>query len=360
MIKKYVKVSLFLCIGILAANGCSTGRIEQLPDSDEALLISTPTEDSKPTAEEPIEFENKVPKISNQPYVSQSNAYTINLPEGWNCSETGEFQVNCQSVDQSAELSARITATGYEFDQKAFLSFTHAELVHAYSEVKEYIEIERQEEMGRLKTVATWRVGEVYWLSTDWFLKKNGTVFQLSTLEHKSLNGKHADLFNSIRESIKVTPAALQGAQLYANRVIHTAPQAFFEVEIPTAWGRYSDSGTVENTIIEGFTSPDQRAAVQIAVYNRGSLIGQKLKAEKTLDIMRAQYGYDLRVSHDKALPDGRERLAWYADRKGINGISYFDSYDSSLYVFSIVWEEPTGYIYQAILEEISESFKRE
>ena len=352
---------ILLCVGILATTSCSTEKNELQADSVEELLISpTQTAYSKATVEEPIELENDVPEISDQPYISPSSAYSIYLPKGWNCSETGDFQVNCQSEDQSAELVARITATGYEFDQNAFLSFTHAELVHAYSEVKEYIEIGRQEEVGQLKSMATWRIGEVYWSGTEWFLKKNGTVFHLRTLEHKSLNGIHNDLFNSIVESVEVTPSSLQGAPLYANRVTHTAPQAFFEVEIPTAWGRYIDTNTIKNTIIEGFTSPDRRAAVQIAIYNRGSLIEQKIKAEKTLDIMRAQYGYDMRVSHDKGLQDGRERLAWFTDRKGITGVSYFDSYASSLYVFSIVWEEPTGFIYQPLLEEITESFKRE
>ena len=359
MEKRIVYICFLLSIGIFVTIGCGSEKKESHADNMDELQIPTPTEHFDLTAEEPVELETEVPKISDQLYVSPSNAYTLNLPEGWNCSETGEFQVNCQSTDHSAELAARITATGYEFEQKAFLSFTHAELVQAYSEVKEYVEIERQEELGKLKSVATWRVGEVYWLSTDWFFKKNGTVFQISTLEHQSLNAKYANLFNSIVESIEVSPAALQGAKLYANRVSYTAPEAFFKVEIPSAWGRYVDSITVENTIIEGFTSPDQRAAVQIAVYNRGSLIEQKLKAEKTLDIMRAQYGYDLRVSHDKALPDGRERLAWFVDRKGITGISYFDSYASSLYVFSIVWEEPTGFIYQSLLEEIAETFTR-
>jgi hypothetical protein len=157
-----------------------------------------------------------------------------------------------------------------------------------------------------------------------------------------------------------VFPSAIIGSQLYINRKTHVARDIFFEVDVPTAWSKYVDAATVEKTIIEGFLSPDMRASVQIAVFRHGVQINQSLKADKTLDIMRALYGSDLRVSHDKALPDGRERLAWYASKKDINGISYFDSYANSLYVFSIVWEESTAEIYLPLLEEIAASFNRE
>lgn len=355
------KACILLLIGVLATTGCSTEIGEQQGGGDSELLASTPTPLPEVILEEEMPLaENISSEISDQAYVSQSGAYKITLPKGWNCSETGEFQVNCQAQDQSAELQAEITATGYELDQQAFLSFTHAELVNAYSEVKEYIENERLEEEGQLWCVSTWRDGDVYWQGTDMFLRTKGTVFHFMAAAQSSLNGKYTDLFTSITESIEIIPTALQGAQLYANRVTYTAPDAFFEVDVPTSWSRYIDAAAVEKTIIEGFLSPDMRAAVQIAVYRRGALIEQSIKAEKTLEIMRVQYGYDLRVSHDKALPDGRERLEWYAENKGINGVSFFDSYGSSLYVFSIVWEEPTAYIYQPLLEEISASFNRD
>ncbi|MDO9546803.1 MAG: hypothetical protein Q7J07_08670 [Pelolinea sp.] len=354
------KVSILLLIGVLVTIGCSTEIGDQPDGGDSEFLVSVATSQSEMITEEAPLEENVPPNISDQAYISQSGAFKIMLPEAWNCSETGEFQVNCQAPDQSAQLQAEITATGYELDQTAFLTFTHAELVHAYSEVKEYVEQERLEEEGQLVSVAAWRDGNVYWQSTDMFQRKNGTVFHLMMSIQDSISEKYTHLFTSINESIEIIPSDLRGVQLYAKRVTHTALDSFFEVDVPTSWGRYMDAAAVERTRIEGFLSPDKRAAVQIAVYNRGSLIEKSLKAEKTREIIRTQNGYDLRYLDDKPLPDGRERLTWYAENKGINGISFFDSYGSSLYVFSIVWEESTAYLYQPILEEIAASFNRE
>jgi hypothetical protein len=354
-------LTTLLLIGLIISTACG-GDSVKTPVGEENEFISstsTPATEKLPEEETPL-IEQAAVEISDQFYISPSGSFQIALPKGWDCSETGEFQVNCQSPDHSAELQARITATGYELVQDAFLSFTHAELVHVYSKIKEYVEIERFEEESRLMVAASWRDGNVYWKGTDVFIRTRGTVFHLQTAAQQGSSGMYADLFSEVAESAEIFPSTLLGSQLYVNRKTHTATDTFFEIDVPTAWGKYTDAATVEKTIIEGFLSPDMRASVQIAVFRHGVLIEQSLKAEKTLEIMRALYGYDLRVSHDKALPDGRERLAWYAANKDINGISYFDSYTSSLYIFSIVWEEPTAEIYLPLLEEIVASFSRE
>lgn len=353
--------TFFILIALSLTTACSSEPVEVLQGGEKELVSSTNTPLAEELlGEEPSPVEQAVVELSDQPYTSPSKSYQITLPKGWDCSETGKFQVNCHSPDQSAELQARITATGYELVQEAFLSFTHAELVHAYSEIKEYVEIERFEREGHLTVAASWRDGDVRWRGSDVFLRTGGAIFQLQTKAKLEINGIYDDLFVEVAESVKVFPSAMLGVELYKNRKTHVAPDTFFEVDVPTAWSKYVDAAAVEKTIVEGFLSPDMRASVQIAVFRHGVLIKQALKAEKTLEIMRALYGYDLRVSHDKALPDGRERLAWSASNKDINGISYFDSYANSLYVFSIIWEESTAEIYLPLLEEIAASFNRE
>ena len=353
--------TLLLLTVLIFSTACGGESVKEpvVEENEMVSITNTPTIEKLPE-EETSPVEQTAVELSDQPYTSPSGSFQFIPPEGWNCSETGEFQVNCQNPGHSAELQARITATGYELVQEAFLSFTHAEMVHAYSEIKEYVEIKRFEGEGRLTVTANWRKGDAYWKGTDVFIRTGGTVFHLQTAAQQESSGIYDDMFTKIAESAEIYPSVLLGSQLYANRNTHTARDAIFEIDIPTAWVKYADAGSIKKTIIEEFFSPDMRASVQIAVYWHGEMIEQTLKAEKTLEIMRALYGHDLRVSHDKALPDGRERLEWYAANKDINGISYFDSYGSSLYVFCIVWEETTEGIYLPLLEEIAASFSME
>ena len=40
--------------------------------------------------------------LTKQPYVSLSNAFTINFPENWNCSETGDYRVDCYAPSNTS------------------------------------------------------------------------------------------------------------------------------------------------------------------------------------------------------------------------------------------------------------------
>jgi len=345
-------------LALLLAAGCQTVAVpaaETPINATEEILSETPSEPTPPAEETPA----GVYALSELPYEAPDGAFSVRLPAGWNCSEPAQLQVDCQSPDGIAAISIRMTNTGYEITDDALATFAHAEMVRAYADVKEYSEGEVLEESGIITVEADWRMGETYLSGADRFVREGATVVGVRTQAARESESNFSEIIPGILESITIDPVVMRSYPMYAHRFDYTAPDLFFDLEIPTAWVKFADAGTVMNTVMEGFLSPDQRASVQVAVYRRGSVITQTLKAEKTLEIMRAYYGFDLRVSHDKALPDGRERLAWSAERKGISGISYFDAYGGSLYVFSVVWEEPTEDIYLPVLEEIQESFKR-
>ncbi len=109
-----------------------------------------------------------------------------------------------------------------------------------------------------------------------------------------------------------------------------------------------------------GFLSPDGRASVQIVVFEQSQRFDQERKAFKALEIMRDLYGFEWKVMDDRVLPNDLERLEWYAPRFGVYGYTYFDTYKNFLYIFSIVWDEPTEMIYRPMLEDIAASFRYE
>jgi len=283
----------------------------------------------------------------------------MQLPRDWNCSETGDFQTNCEQPQGNAALLVRVTATGYPLDAEAFSAFTHGEMVSKYADVKEYREVDRKGEIGLISLLSTWREDQTYIQGRDLFLQSQTMVLHLHMRSDQDAWEGNQQLFDAIAQSIETYPSAVGETPLYVFKNDYTAPDLFFELKVPSAWTRFVDVASVEKTVVEGFLSPDLRASVQVAVYRQGSTISRDIKADKTLEIMRKLYGWDLRVSHDKALPDGRERLEWYAARRGIKGVSYFDSYGTSLYIFSVLWDEPLENIYDETLDEIINSFSR-
>jgi hypothetical protein len=355
----HARILFVIVIVLLLTAGCGTEKqavpADEVAGVEETQTAVTPT----PRATATVAV-TQGPSISDQPYAPASATFQINLPSDWNCSESGAFQVNCESPASDAALQARVTSTGYALTDESLFAFAHAELVHRYSSKKEYVEIERREEAGRVTNRASWRDGDIYWESTDTFVRNGRGVFHLTVAAARDQAEAYAVLFNAVDDSVKVFPENLTREALYPFRKTVAARDAFFEIEVPTSWGRYVDSVAVDKTIVEGYTSPDQRASVQIALYKQGSLIEKDAKAFNTREIMFALYGFDLRNSDDRQLPDGRERLTWYAQGKDIYGITDFDSYSNALYLFTVTWELSTEALYLPVLNDIQESFTRE
>ena len=355
--KKYFPV-IFL-LATICITGCGQQSIPPVETQAATTVLSETAITPTLIPAQPTVVESN-PTISGPSYTSVSGVFQINLPQGWNCSESGSFQVNCESPSADALLQARITSTGYELTDESLAAFAHAELVHRYGEVKEYTEIERAETPARVINRATWRRDGEYWEGVDAFTRKGRGVFHLTFANLQTQSENYADMYSTISESVKVYPEKLTREALYPFRRTVSARDAFFEIEVPTSWGSYLDINSVKKTIVEGYMSPDQRASVQIAVYRQSISLDKDAKGFNTREIMFELYGYDLKNSDDRALPDGRERLTWYAAGKDINGITDFDAYRNALYLLTITWEPSTASIYLPVLEEIQLSFNRD
>ncbi len=181
------KIVLFLLLAVLIA-GCSgqpaetalSSTAEQAAaEESEATAVSPAADETaqeeavpdEPPAEAPTAAAPEQVTLTKQPYVSPSNAFTVNFPENWNCSETGEYRVDCHNQANTSQVVVTVTATGYELVEEDFLAMAQAELVSSYTDVKAYIEVSREESDDALISEATWRVGDVYWQSIDRFVR---------------------------------------------------------------------------------------------------------------------------------------------------------------------------------------------
>jgi hypothetical protein len=348
-------IPIFSFLLLSACQPILSPSVTASPGTAEAALQSEETAQVSiiPTATESI-------TLSTQPYSSKAGGYEIYFPKDWNCSEIGQVQVDCQPQDGMANITIQATATGYELTQPAFESFVNAEEVFTYSEKKAYTEITRGTNEGLLSINATWREGDILWQSEDIFTRKGAVVYQLSFSAINEQWDKYLALFDEVNGKIVFHQESLSGAPIYAQTRKYTAPDILFTIDVPTSWAGYVDVASIAAVQLEGFLSPDIHAAVQVAVYRQGSLIKRDAKAIKTLEIMRKLYGSDLRISNDKAMPDGRERLTWTAGKRQVSGVSYFNSFGFSMYIFSIVWDNSFEAMYKPTLDAVVNSFGHE
>ncbi len=294
--------------------------------------------------------------LSEQIYTSPSGAFAINLPQNWNCSETGQYRVDCHNAENTGTVIVRAIGTGYELTQDNFLTLAQAELVSRYQDVKAYTEISRDASEGSVANLATWMEGDVPWKGGDRFLRAGPAVYYLTFASAQDRYDTYLPIFDQIYQNAKFTSSVMSGAPLYTFTKEYVSREKIFSIQVPTSWSKFADA-SLDRTVVEGFTSPDGRAGVQVAIFAKGSHISQETKGVKTLEIMHDLYGWDMRVLTDKALSDGREWLTWYGERKGIYGSTYFDSSGTFLYIFSVIWEGSTKDLYKPVLDQVVASF---
>ncbi len=352
---KKLSFSLVALISLLLISSCSnvaktnSGQPDSTLAAETAKSIPTAAPLETPTPQQPV--------LSTQPYVSPSGAFEINFPQNWSCSENGEYRVDCQSPGEDASVVVRVITTGRQLSQPEFLNLAQAELNFAHNGQRAFNEISRDIGDGSLTVQSTWMAGDAAWQGEDHFQRADTAVYHLNFTVAQDEWPKYTDLFEQVSRSLQPNPNAISENSIYGSTFKYTSPDSLFTIEIPTSWTKFVDITRVQGAQIEQFFSPDQHASIQTVVYRRGALIEQDFKASKTLEIMRTIYGTGFRVSHDKGLSDGRERLDWYVESKQITGISFFDSWGSSLYIFTVLWDNSYQDLYQPVLDRVIESF---
>lgn len=367
--KKNISLAIlfFMLLAILA--GCAQKAAAapsaetQAAPQDEAPVASASDQTEAETAENTPKLPEETPTtpvepfaLNEQVYASPSGAFAINLPQNWNCSETGQYRVDCHNADNTGTVIVRAIGTGYELTQDSFLALVQAELVNRYENVKAYTEISRDASEGSVTNLSTWMEGDAAWKGSDRFLRSGPAVYYLTFAGTQDRFDTYQPAFEQIYQNAKFTSSVMSGAPLYAFTREYVSREKIYSLKVPTSWSKFADA-SLDRTVVEGFTSPDGRAGVQMAVFAKGSHISQETKGVKTLEIMHKLYGWDVRVLTDKALPDGREWLTWYGKQRGIYGSTYFDSYGTFLYFFSVIWEDSTKDLYKPVLDEITASF---
>ena len=377
--KKNVNILITSILLLSALAACSQPVVVSEPTTVQQVVdgASADAVEVEQTTLEPVEQENAAEadseppaedapvagtayQLSAQQYSPPSNAFSLNLPEGWNCSETGQYRVDCYNADNTALMSVRAIGTGYELLQEHFLSMVMAELVTTYGEVKAYTEVSKTELEGTLINEATWREGEVYWQGLDRYVREGPAVYCLRFAAVQQNFEGYRTLFEEVVQKAALNSSVMSNALMYAPRREYEFRDMYLNIQVPTSWTRFVDIASLERTTVEGFLSPDQRASVQVVIFAKGSVINQDTKSAKTLEIMHDLYGWDMRVDVDKAYQDGREYLEWYSKMKGISGRTYFDTVGTSLYIFSVIWDDDAKYLYDDILQEVLDSFALE
>lgn len=144
-----------------------------------------------------------------------------------------------------------------------------------------------------------------------------------------------------------------------------TDENKLYQIDVPADW---TYEHTVDKTnnyyYIDTFTSPDQAALIENIVYDDGTpFVGQD-KARFALYLLNTFYSKtgkegDIRVSDDRIMSDGSERLVWSSRGGGYSGISFLETRGTTTFLFfTVEWANGAKDQYMDTLNAVIESYR--
>ena len=143
--------------------------------------------------------------------------------------------------------------------------------------------------------------------------------------------------------------------------VIFTDRNGLYQIEVPGNWLQSEETG--DAYYIDQFKSPDGNSLIENLVYDDGDPFTGRSKGKFALALLHTFYSStgdegDIRVSDDKIMPDGSERLTWTSREGGYSGISFFEVRNDTIFLmFTVEWLDDAEADYIDILNRSIESY---
>ena len=143
--------------------------------------------------------------------------------------------------------------------------------------------------------------------------------------------------------------------------VTFTDRNGLYKIEVPGDWLHSDETG--DSYYIDQFLSPDGNALIENLVYDDGEPFTGRSNGKVALGLLHTYYSYtdeegDIRVSDDKIMPDGSERLTWSSRGGGYSGMSFFEVRNKTTFLmFTVRWPDDAENDYVDILNRVIESY---
>ena len=147
--------------------------------------------------------------------------------------------------------------------------------------------------------------------------------------------------------------------------VTFTDQNGLYSIVVPADW-IYSQTYDSENNYyyIDTFKSPDGGAVIENIVYDDGTKFTGNQKGKFALSLLNTFYRStgkegDIRVSDDKIMKDGSERLTWTSKGGGYSGISFLEvrSNGTTFMFFTVDWGDSVKDTYIDTLNAVIASY---
>ena len=344
--------------------GCQQGNLNfiKLPTATKVPYQPTPTAVPPtfalpPTQEKPIATAVPTLVVETRLYRDPENIFELSIPVSWIVSSDGDF-TQFKDPSSSAEINVQFADTLYELDQESFVRAVDAREASVFDEFESYLETGRQINQGEDTYLIEKRLVENDESRTviSVYRQIGPTILILDLWSGIEDYEENKSQLSDILASLTVDRSVNVPTGIMSESLFSTSSNGSFSLEVPEFW--YHKTSSTEKSVVDTFTSPDEQAIIQMVVYDDGEPITGSVAGAFVRNLLRNYSAKDITVSTYQYLPDGKEELVWESTGSDYQGITYFDSRDTELIIYTIMSTADAGQLYADLFTHVLNSFQ--
>ena len=353
---------LIITVAITACSNTSTPTPTPPVGSINATSTATvfqvqPVTDIAPTQIISSPSAPPVINLSTETYQHPEDLFSLLVPEEWTVSES---QTSATFSDPKGEtiISVHAINTGYALDSESFDRFVEGRESNIFDEYEDYLEIDRQYDQDRKAILIKKQYAkEDFPISVgSLYLQEEQTILLVDFRSKQEDFGAYKMVFESIIDSAEINSEAVANQLIYSSDADSYYQNEYFLINTPAYWKLNRLSG--EYSLVETFYSPDERAIIQIVIYDDGEFLTRNVAGNLVRTLLREQYTKDVTVTANTVSQDGRERMIWNSDFANYQGVTQYETRGSALLMITVIWDNDLGSYYQSMLEEVINTYR--
>jgi hypothetical protein len=337
-------VLVILALAVLACGGGAEATATPLPHPTQKPNPTATKPAPKPTATKaaptpkPTATEGEAGPIvlSETPFVHKSGTFTVTLPQDWDTDEKNN-SVYVTSPDKVVAIEISFTNVSNPLTPDELNAYIQAVEDNWFATFANYtpgkFETQSDGSIGVFKTLdlsggTPQSVFSYYW-------QVDAIVYEQDFWVDTDQYEKYLDGLLKVANSMTTDPASGTSADPYAIVYTFTEPNKLFEFYVPYPWPWKHDDTTIDNAVVDTFSSPDERSYIESIVYAGKKVTGADADAFARSEVEK-RYGLtDLKVLDTKTQSDGTSLLTWTSAAKGIDGESLYEDRDNTFVLVS-------------------------
>ncbi|HKZ54104.1 MAG TPA: hypothetical protein VJ123_01390 [Anaerolineales bacterium] len=295
-------------------------------------------------------------RLASSPYTHPSGAFRLTPPDGWEV-DAGDASTTFTAPDETGRIDVYLNTTGYELDDEAVGRFIAANETNYFAVEFDGYEVvsATTDDFGAYVSTQSLDWGGIPSQVTSIYYRQADVIFEIDFWVENELIDAYQPTYQEIWNEMELDASGAAGVEPYYFVYTFNDSDGYFSFEVPYGWIYEQTSGN--NSVVDKFVAPDERAFVDNIKYDEGTEISKSLAGEIALELLRQFYADDIQITEDKVQPDGSERLTWFSESGQYSGISFFETRGTVFLMLTFVANDDVYDLYSPIFDNLLDTY---